>query len=464
MPKRLVIIGGDAAGMSAATQARRRQPPDALEIVVFEQSSYVSYAACGEPYYVSGEIAKLEKLIVRTPAAFAAMAITVHLQHEVVAIDTQAGTIQVRDKKQNKEVTYHYDDLLYATGSTPIIPQIDGIHLQRVQVMHTLDDARTVKRLVKSTMQEVVIVGGGYIGLEMAEAFLFQGLITHVITRDRTVLANTLDPEMSQQVMEEMRTMGIALYPESEVTHLEGKDGKVTHVHTTCGKRLKADLVLFAAGTKPAVRLAQEAGISLGESGAIRVNPRQQTSIAGVWAAGDCTEALHRVSQRPVNFHLGTIANKQGRIAGINLGGDYATFPGVLGSSITKIGDLEIASTGLTEESVMAAGLQCVTATTESTTRAGYWPETQSMHLKVLAERGSGRLLGAQILGGAGAAKRIDVFAAALWNAMRVEDMLSMDLAYAPPFSSVWDPVLIATRKAWEALHQPTSTPAFPGC
>jgi NADPH-dependent 2,4-dienoyl-CoA reductase/sulfur reductase-like enzyme len=213
-------------------------------------------------------------------------------------------------------------------------------------------------------------------------------------------------------------------------------------------------MVILGLGTRPEVELAKEAGIPLGETGAVAVNARQQTSVEGIWAAGDCAEALHRVSQRPVNFHLGTIATKQGRVAGINIGGEYATFPGVLGTAITKVCELEIASTGLTEAAATAAGLAYQVATIESTTTAGYWPEADRMCVKVLAECGSGRLLGAQIVGGPGAGKRIDVLATALWSHMRVDELMQLDLAYAPPFAPVWDPVLIAARKAWETGRQ----------
>jgi NADPH-dependent 2,4-dienoyl-CoA reductase/sulfur reductase-like enzyme len=212
----------------------------------------------------------------------------------------------------------------------------------------------------------------------------------------------------------------------------------------------EADMVILGLGTRPEVQLAREAGIPLGETGAVAVNARQQTQVEGIWAAGDCTEALHRVSQRAVNIHLGTIATKQGRVAGINIGGEYATFPGVLGTAITKVCDLEIACTGLTEAAATAAGLAYHVTTIDSTTTAGYWPEADNMRLKVLAECGSGRLLGAQIVGGPGAGKRIDVLAMALWSNMRVDELMQLDLAYAPPFAPVWDPVLIAARKAWE--------------
>jgi NADPH-dependent 2,4-dienoyl-CoA reductase/sulfur reductase-like enzyme len=248
-----------------------------------------------------------------------------------------------------------------------------------------------------------------------------------------------------------MQAMGIEVVTDIEVHALDGIDGHVARVDCPDGMCFEADVVVLGLGTRPEVQLAREAGIPLGETGAVAVNARQQTAIAGIWAAGDCAEAFHRVSQRPVNIHLGTIANKQGRVAGINIGVAYATFPGVLGTAITRVCDLEIARTGLTEAEATAAGFAYHTTTMESTTTAGYWPAAESMCVKILTERLSGRLLGAQIVGGPGAGKRIDVFAVALWNNMRADEIMQLDLAYAPPFAPVWDPVLIAARKAWEA-------------
>jgi NADPH-dependent 2,4-dienoyl-CoA reductase/sulfur reductase-like enzyme len=271
------------------------------------------------------------------------------------------------------------------------------------------------------------------------------------LTRGQAVLERTLDPDMGALVTRGMQAMGIEVVTDIEVHALDGIDGHVARVDCPGGMCFEADVVVLGLGTRPEVQLAKEAGIPLGETGAVAVNARQQTAIAGVWAAGDCAEAFHRVSQRPVNIHLGTIANKQGRVAGINIGGAYATFPGVLGTAITRVCDLEIACTGLTEADATAAGFAYHTSTLESTTTAGYWPAAESMCIKILTERLSGRLLGAQIVGGPGAGKRIDVFAAALWNNMRADEIMQLDLAYAPPFAPVWDPVLIAARKAWEA-------------
>jgi NADPH-dependent 2,4-dienoyl-CoA reductase/sulfur reductase-like enzyme len=451
MSERLIVVGGDAAGMSAASQARRRRPLDDLEILVFERSSFVSYSACGEPYFVGGYVTDIAQLQARTPEEFAAMDITVHTRHEVVAIDPQAAKVTVCNLDTQAEETLGYDLLMYATGAAPFLPPITGLDLAGVHVMRTLDDALAVRHLVQQGVRQAAVVGGGYIGLEIAEAFHHQGIKTRVLTKDTAVLTRTFDPDMADLVTERMQAMGIEVHTGIAVQALSGEAGRVTLVDCPGGTCFPADVVVLGLGTRPEVRLAQEAGIPLGKSGAVAVNRRQQTHLEGIWSAGDCAEAFHRVSQQGVNFHLGTIANKQGRIAGINIGGEYATFPGVLGTAITKVCELEIARTGLTEAEATAAGLDFGVATLDSTTTAGYWPDADSMRLKVLAERGTGRLLGAQIVGGPGAGKRIDVFATALWNDMRADDMMQVDLAYAPPFASVWDPVLIAARKAWEA-------------
>ena len=454
MPQRLIVIGGDAAGMSAASQARQRRKADDLDILVFERSSFVSYSACGEPYYVGGYVTDLDQLLARTPAEFAAMDITVHTCHEVTGLNPQAGQLTVRDIAAGTDTTFGYDLLVYATGATPFVPPIAGRELAGVHVLRTLDDALALRRLVTAGAQHAVVVGGGYIGLEVAEALHHQGVKTRVVTAGPAVLERTLDPDMGTLVTERMREMGIEVATEIEVHALQGVDGRVARVDCPGGLCFEADMVILGLGTRPEVQLAKEAGIPLGETGAVAVNPCQQTSVEGIWAAGDCAEALHRVSQRPVNIHLGTIATKQGRVAGMNIGGEYATFPGVLGTAITKVCELEIARTGLTEAEATAAGLAYQVATINSTTTAGYWPESDRMRLKVLAERGSGRLLGAQIVGGPGAGKRIDVLATALWSHMRVDELMQLDLAYAPPFAPVWDPVLIAARKAWEAGRQ----------
>jgi NADPH-dependent 2,4-dienoyl-CoA reductase/sulfur reductase-like enzyme len=448
---RMVVVGGDAAGMSAATQARRRRPAEELEIVAFERGRHASYSACGLPYYAGDVVKDWRDLVARTPEQFAEQDIEVRTRHEVDHIDLEARRARVRDLDADRTVEEPWDLLVVATGSEPLRPPIDGIDLPGVYGLSVLQDGIELRRAVDAGPERAVIVGGGYIGLEAAEALVNRGVPTALVEAGPQVM-NRIDPDMGELVSDAVRDIGVELYLEEKVEAIEG-DGGVRAVRTA-GRILDADLVVLGLGTRPAVGLAEASGIRLGQSGAIAVNPRMQTPHDGVWAAGDCVEAQHLVSGKPVTYHLGTIANKQGRICGVNIGGGYATFPGVLGTAVSKVCAVEVARTGLSEAELGELGLEWEQAVVESTTRAGYFPGTEPMRTKVLAERRSGRLLGAQIVGRDGSAKRIDVFATAIWNGMAVEEMVNLDLSYAPPFSPVWDPVLIAARKAAEQVDR----------
>jgi NADPH-dependent 2,4-dienoyl-CoA reductase/sulfur reductase-like enzyme len=459
VPDRLVVIGGDAAGMSAASQARRRRGPDELEIVVFERGNDTSYSACGIPYWIGEVVDDRDDLVVRRPEEFRARQdIDARTRHEVVSIDTEARSVRVRDLGAGEERDEPYDQLLIATGARPVRPDVPGVDGPGVFGVQTLDDGQAIIDHLAALDGDLagrrgVVVGAGYIGLEIAEAFVTRGMQVHLVDRGPSPM-KTLDPDVGGRVAAAMRDMGIEL-------HLGTGVGSIRHGHdgpeavVTDDGALPADVVVLGTGTRPASELAVAAGIPVGgESGGIVVDVQQRTRVEGVWAAGDCAEVHHRVSRRPTAIALGTVANKTGRIAGINLGGGYATFPGVLGTAVTKVCGVEIGRTGLGQAEAEAAGYHPVCTTVSSTTKAGYWPTTSPIEVKVIAERRSGRLLGAQVVGEEGAAKRIDVFAAALWNEMTVEELLNVDLSYAPPFSPVWDPVLIAARKSWDAVQE----------
>jgi NADPH-dependent 2,4-dienoyl-CoA reductase/sulfur reductase-like enzyme len=448
---RMVVVGGDAAGMSAATQARRRRGPEELEIVAFERGRHTSYSACGLPYYAGDVIEDWRHLVARTPEEFADRDIDARTRHEVESIDLAARRVRVRDLDAGRAADEPWDVLVVATGSEPLRPEIPGIDLEGVQGLSVLQDGIDLRRAVDAGPARAVVVGGGYIGLEAAEALVNRGVPTAMVEAGPQVMSR-VDPDMGELVSQAVRDIGVELYLDEKVEAIEG-EGRVRAVRTAA-RTLEADLVVLGLGTRPAVGLASEAGITLGQSGAIAVNPRMQTAHEGVWAAGDCVEAQHLVSGRPVSYHLGTIANKQGRVCGINLGGGYATFPGVLGTAVSKVCEVEVARTGLSEAELAQLGLEWEAGTVDSTTRAGYWPGAAPIRTKVLAERRSGRLLGAQIVGREGAAKRIDVFATAIWNGMAVDEMVNLDLSYAPPFSPVWDPVLIAVRRLSEQVER----------
>ena len=452
MSKRLVVIGGDAAGGSAASQAKKRQPD--LDVVMFERGRATSYSACGIPYWIGGLVSSEDALVARTPDQHKANGIDLRMRTEVVGIDLDRRTVRWRDLEGGAEGDEPFDELVYATGSVPMRPPVPGIDAQGVYGVQVLDDGVALRaELDSGRVQRVVVVGGGYIGLELAEACRSRGLEVTVVDRSATPVG-TFDPDIGEFIAQAVRGEGIELVLSDGVAAVEvGPDGRACAVVTQSGRELPADLVVLGLGVKPNVRLAQEAGIPLGTSGGIAVDTRMRTQVEGVWSAGDCVESLHRLSGQRVVVALGTHANKQGRVAGINIGGGYATFPGVIGTAITKICDTEAARTGLSSKEADAAGYAYVTAVVDSTTRAGYFPGARPIRVKMIAERRSGRLLGAQIVGKQAAAKRIDALAVCIWNEMSVDEVLSLDLSYAPPFSPVWDPVLIAARKAFEAVE-----------
>lgn len=456
--ERLVVIGGDAAGTSAASQARRRRGAGDLEIVVLERGHYTSYSACGIPYWVGGLVDGPDALIARAPEVHRARGLDVRLGTEAEGIDLDKREVAVRDTATGEAARIGFDQLVVATGATPKRPPVPGIDADGVFGVQSLDDGRALIDGLAPHRRRAVVIGGGYIGIEMAEAMKERGLDVVVLDRGAQPMS-TLDPDMGVLVHEQMEAMGIDVVTGADVQGVEtGPDGWVRAVVTADGTH-PADLVVLGTGVRPATELARDAGLPLGDSGGIRTDLRMRVwgrdpRHDGIWAAGDCVEVLNLVSGRFQHAALGTHANKQGRVVGMNIGGEYATFPGIVGTAISKVCDLEIARTGLREKDADAAGFVYETATIESTGRAGYYPGADKMTVKMLAERVSGRLLGVQIVGRDGAAKRIDVAAVALTARMTVEDLTALDLGYAPPFSPVWDPILVAARKAAQKVAQ----------
>ncbi|CAN5751838.1 MAG: FAD-dependent oxidoreductase [Ilumatobacteraceae bacterium] len=441
---RHVIVGGDAAGMTAAGRIRSAAPDD--EVVVFEAGRFTSYSACGIPFVVGGIVAGgPEALVARTPDQHRDRGIDVRTNHEVTAIDTAKGEVEFVDRHAGSIERMGYDRLLIATGGEPIRPDLPGIGLPMVQGVQNLEDADRLYRLAEEACRRIVVVGGGYIGLEMAEAYVHRGCSATVVEKSAQPLA-LLDADLGRKAAEAMRAHGIEVHCGVSVKGFER--GKVI----TSDGDLDADLVVLGIGVGPRANLARDAGIELGAGGAVHVDDHQATTTDGVYSAGDCAESRHLVTGEPVHIPLGTYANRHGRVAGVNMAGGDARSPGVLGTAITKLCELELALTGLSERSAVDAGLDAVSVTVDTTTHAGYLPDATQMTVRLVAERGSGRVLGAQIAGGPGAAKRIDIVAVAITAGMTVADVADLDLAYAPPFSSVWDPVAQAAREAIKAV------------
>lgn len=447
--ERLVVIGGDAAGMSAASQARRLKGPDELEIVAFERGHFTSYSACGIPYWVGGDVSAPEELIARTPAEHRERDIDLRMRTEVVELDVAGGRVRARDVDSGDESWTSYDKLVIGTGARPIRPDMPGVDAPGVHGVQTLDDGQALlDSLARTRGRRAVVVGAGYIGVEMAEAFVNRGYDVTVVNRGKEPMS-TLDPDMGRLVHKAMEGLGITMVDDAQVTEvLTGDDGRVRAV-VTKDAEYPADVVVLGIGVRPETSLAKAAGLPVGQHDGLLTDMAMRVrGHENIWAGGDCVEVLDLVSGQERHIALGTHANKHGQVIGTNVGGGYATFPGVVGTAVSKVCDLEIARTGLREKDAHRAGLQFETVTIESTSRAGYYPEAALMTVKMLAERRTGRLLGVQIVGREGAAKRVDIAAVALTARMTVEQMTALDLGYAPPFSPVWDPVLVAARKA----------------
>lgn len=444
MSKRLVIVGGVAAGMSAATKARRLDKE--LEIAVYEQSGYVSYGSCGFPYYLKGEIPRIEDVIVRTPQDFAKQGIQAKIQHRVVNIDPIEQTVRVRDLKTQTEFTDRWDKLILTTGGVAVKPPIPGLELPGIFTLRTVEDALAIQEwLEQKQAKRAVIVGGGYIGLEMAEALAARGLNLTLIEALPQVMPN-MDTEMAAHIQQELERQGVEVHLNHPVTAFEG-NGYV-QAAVTEGRHFPADLVIFSVGLKPGVTLAQQAGLALGPTGAVAVDDQQRTSQPNVYAAGDVAESHHLVTGKPAYIPLGTTANKQGRVAGANAAGGNDYFKGIVGTAVVKVFELEAARTGLSERQARTEGFEVETAVVTASAQAHYMPKHTPVHVKLVFERGSQRLLGAQMVGQSGVAKRIDVAAAALQAGWTTAELADLDLSYAPPFAPVWDPILVAANVA----------------
>jgi len=432
--------------MSAASRARKVD--SRLEIVVLEKGRDISYGACGLPYYISGQVKNEDDLVTYTPEFFREKRnIEIRLEHEAVEIDP--GRKQVHALHRGSQpVNIHYDKLVLATGGAPAFPEgMAPDNLSNVFTCNNLVDAIRLREfLEQSRPRNAVVVGASYIGLECAEALAARGLGVSIVERSRGLLGG-IETELSACVLKRLSESGVSVHMDSTATGLTpGPSGRAVAVQFGVGDSLPADVILLATGIRPRTGLAEAAGICLGATGAIAVDDRMQTSVNSIYAAGDCAEAMHLVSGKPAYLPLGTTANKQGRVAGENAAGGNARFEGIVGTLATKVFGLEIARTGLSTEQAHKAGFAAETAVVESHSKAKYLGGGPLL-AALIWDVASGRMLGFQMVGEEGVAKRIDAAAVALHARMRVEDLLHLDLSYAPPFATVWEPLLIAANE-----------------
>jgi NADPH-dependent 2,4-dienoyl-CoA reductase/sulfur reductase-like enzyme/rhodanese-related sulfurtransferase len=438
MATRLLIIGGVAGGATAAARARRSE--EQAEITVLERGPYVSYANCGLPYFISGEIEQRAKLLLQTPEGFAARyGVNVLVNTEAVEID-RAGR-RVRARGPAGETWHAYDKLILAQGGNPIVPDLPGATAPHVFKLWTVPDMDRLDGFIeRSRPVSAVVVGGGFIGLEMAEAFQKRGLATTVVELLPTVMG-LMDREFGVQVAGELAAHGVQVVAGVGVRAVHPEDRTV---ELSDGRRLSAELVLFSVGVRPELTLARSAGLVLGPSGGLQVDERLQTSDPDIYAAGDMCEVTQRISGRKVRVPLAGPANRQGRIAATNALGGSLRYGGATGTSVVKVFEATAGMTGLSEKAAREAGLEVGVAIIHKDHHAGYYPGAQELSLKLVYERGDGRLLGGQAFGRAGVDKRIDVLATALQARMTLDDLAELDLAYAPPYSAANDPVNLA--------------------
>ena len=445
---KIVVIGGVAAGASAAVRARRMD--DSAEIVLLEKGPYVSFANCGLPYYVGGDIPDRDDLLLVSPELFKSrFHVEVRLHHEAVAIDRAAKKLRVVGGGEEYEETY--DRLILAPGCRPVVPPIPGAEKTGIHTVFTVPDADAVVALVQGGAKTAVVVGGGFIGLETAEGLAKRGIATTVVELQGQLMT-IFDPEFSLPMEAHLRDAGIDLRLNTGVKAFRG-DGRVREVELSDGAVLPADLVIMAAGLRPQTELAAAAGLRIGVTGGIVVDACMRTSDPDIYAAGDAVESYQRVSGKPVRVSLATNANRQGRIAGDNAAGGTLRYHGTLATSVIRICDLTAARTGLTAREAEDAGLAQYSIYVPEPAHAGYYPDSGWMILKLTAEQETGRLLGAQAIGDQGVDKRIDVLATAIYAGLKVTDLENLDLAYAPPYSSAKGPEIMAGMVASNVLR-----------
>lgn len=439
---KVVIVGGVAGGASAA--ARLRRLDEQAEIIVFERTGFVSYANCGLPYYIGGVIEEESALTLQSPKGFwDRFHITVKTSHEVTAIHPEEHTVEVHNLETGEHFIETYDKLILSPGAHPIRPELPGIDSKRLFCLRTVEDTLHIHSYVQEHKPtSAVVVGGGYIGIEAAENLRELGLEVTLLQRPKQLM-NSLDFDMATFVHMKMRDSGINLHLGANVTGFQEVDGRIV-TNVAEGSPITADMVLLAIGVMPESHLAKEAGLQLGMKGAIAVNDRMETSAPDVYAVGDAVQVTHQVTGEDAVISLAGPANKQGRIVADVIAGLNSRYKGSLGSSVIKVFDLTVANTGLSEKAASAADYQYESVVLSPGSHAGYYPGATPMTMKVVFEQETLHLLGAQIVGGEGVDKRIDVLATAIQAGIRADQLKDLDLAYAPPYSSAKDPVNMA--------------------
>jgi len=441
LPRRIVIIGAHAAGVDAASAARKTDRT--AEITLITDEKYAGYSRCGLPFVIGGHIPNFNNLVVFQPSYFQMMKLNLKTETKVTKIDTGKKTVSTVDKNGNTE-EIPYDSLIIAAGASAFTPPIKGREKQGILPLRTIEDGQRIDQAIREGAKKAVVMGAGLIGLETAIALQERGLQVTVVEMLPQVLPAMLDADMAKMVQEMLEQKGIKILTNKPVEEFLGVD-KVTGI-VAGGEQINADLFVSAFGVRANTQLAVDAGIALGETRLIKTNAKMETNVKDVYAVGDCAESINIITQRPTVQQLGTVAVRQGKVAGINAAGGYATFPGVVGSAVTELYDMQIGATGLTEAAAKRAGMEVITGTITSKTKADYYPGALPIRVKLVVEKESQRIIGAQVIGGEEVTQRINAVSFAIQKQMTVRELAKADTAYAPPLNETWEPLVLAAE------------------
>lgn len=447
---KVIVIGAVAAGSKAAAKLKRLCPN--WDIIIYTEDYNISYSECGLPYYIAGSFKNASKLVIRTPQDFEKQGVLVNIRHQVTSINPNEKEIVVKNLDTNEIFSVNYDKLIIATGASPIVPNISNVNLKNVFKLRTLEDGIAIKNAVLQN-KKAVILGGGYIGIELLEALVKQGLSVNLIQYSDVIMsifdkdmANVIQKYVIQKNLEQVRIIN-----NETISSIIGNEN-VEKIITSSGKEIETDMVILSIGVKPNVQIAKDAGIELGKTGAIKVNSKMETSIRDIYACGDCVEKYHIVADTYCWIPLGSTSNKEGRCCAINVSGGEEHFEGVLGSAVTRYFDFTMSMTGLTEKQAIEYGFEPVSVIIRKNDKAGYMPDVESIIIKLTADKNTGRILGAQGLGQGDVDKRINTLTSALLSKMTIKEFFGNDITYAPPFSTSIDPMLTAAQNLMSKL------------
>lgn len=450
--QKIIIIGAVAAGSKCAFKLKREKPE--YDIVIYTAENIVSYSGCGLPYFIGGQIKTSDNLIVRRPEDYKKAGLNLFLKHKLTSINPKAKTIEIINLETGNTFIDSYDKLVLATGSRPFVPKTKNLELENIFTLRTINDGIKIKEKML-TSKNALIIGGGYIGIELLEGFVRNGLNVKMVEFANHIM-NIFDTDMSERIEKHILDIDndkVELITSDYITEFIGKDGKVIGAKTNNGRNIETDFVVVCVGVQPNTEYTIGTGIELGVKGAIKVNKHLQTSVKDIYAIGDCCEKTNIITNRPCWIPLGSTANKEGRCCAINLAGTSEEFPGVLGSAVTRYNGFTMSLTGITERDAIKLGYDIITETVTKKDKAGYMPEVKNITIKVIADKKSKKILGAQAIGCGDADKRVNTVTSAIMSDKTIDDFVNLDMTYAPPYSPSIDPLLTTFANLQQKLQ-----------